>query len=129
MKNLKMMTFAAVLAATALVGSAPQTGDADSRNVKVGEEFTVTFDSNPSTPVQWYVLSPLGPSIELVSVKNEQAPQKGPRMSSGRPGKRIFTFKATDSTGSVAYMIRFVNIDFSNKIYDSKRVTYTVAPK
>ncbi len=100
----------------------------------VGDEFSVKFDNNLTTPVQWYVLLPVGPGIKFESVSDVSAPspknqgQGAARILGGEAGQRMFTFKVTGATGPATFMFRFILIDFSNKIYNSLKFQYVVMP-
>lgn len=101
------------------------------RNVLVGKKFSLSFESIGGTPVQWYVLEPLGPGIKLLET-NDATNAKPGRIGGGRV--RTFTFEAVTTTEGTVYSIPFVKVNITkvgtpNMIVDSKRVPYMVMPK
>ena len=75
--------------------------------VAVGDSFTVTLCSNPTTGFQWSESAQISDQTVLEQVDSRfVSPQSEPPPPPGTPGQRIWTFqalKAGDSTVSLDY--------------------------
>jgi predicted secreted protein len=91
---LKTILFLAICNASALF--------ADSISTTVGQEFTISLDSNPTTGYEWNLVSPLPSWLELVG--HEYTPTH-PNLIGGA-GIEEWTFKATN-TGSTTLVFYY----------------------
>jgi inhibitor of cysteine peptidase len=87
-----------IAAAVALSGCGSSTttqkktqGTTTSMNVKSGQDFTVSLQSNPTTGYQWQLAQPLNPKVLKKVGSVYQASQAG---TVGAGGVEIWTFKA-----------------------------------
>lgn len=71
----------------------PKANDPDETiEVKVGEEFTITLETNPNTGLHWEVAVELDPTIlDVNNVRKDFVPDSD---RSDSPGKDVWTFKA-----------------------------------
>ncbi|MCX5906628.1 MAG: protease inhibitor I42 family protein [Deltaproteobacteria bacterium] len=65
-------------------------GQNEPRIVVVGQEFTFTLESNPSTGYQWQLARPLDEAIIMLIRSEYQQPES---KLLGAPGKEVWTFK------------------------------------
>ena len=72
--------------------------------VKVGQEFNITLDSNPSTGYQWQLAKQLNGSI-LVLIGAQYIPSERGRIGAG--GTEVWTFKAVKS-GTAEISLEYV---------------------
>ena len=61
--------------------------------VTLGQDFTISLQSNPSTGYQWQLAEPLDPKV-LKKVKSVYQPSQGGTSAVGAGGAEIWTFKA-----------------------------------
>jgi len=73
--------------------------------VKVGQEFDITLDSNPSTGYQWQLAKQLNETI-LVLIGSEYKPSESDLIA-GAGGMEIWTFKAVNS-GTAEISLKYV---------------------
>lgn len=92
--------------------------------VRAGQEFTITLDSNPTTGYQWQLGKPLDENIvKLVSSK-----YKGPVTSKpGAGGEEGWTFRA-EGTGKAEIALKYVR-PWEKDMPAAKEQTYEVIVK
>jgi len=76
-------------------------------DVAVGDSFTVTLCSNPTTGFQWSELADIGDQTVLQQIDHRlETPEGQEPPAPGSPGKEVWTFKALEegkSSVSMAY--------------------------
>ena len=79
--------------------------ESETRTVHVGEDFSITLISNPTTGYQWRLSAQPDPAVvKSLGMKFEKPPEKG---LLGAPGKETWTFHA-EGPGEVAIQLEYV---------------------
>ncbi len=111
MKKLLIVLLMVVLTASALLGCAGEKavdakvyGKEDTNiSVRVGEEFTLKLDENPTTGYQWsYTVS--DENVVVLS-KDEYVPDSTDEDVVGAGGQRVLTFEARSKGSTVIDMV------------------------
>jgi len=74
--------------------------------VRVGQEFNITLESNPSTGYGWQLAKQLNETV-LVLVGSEFKPSESDELIVGAGGKEIWTFRAVNS-GTAEISLQYV---------------------
>jgi inhibitor of cysteine peptidase len=70
--------------------------------VKVGQEFAIVLDSNPSTGYTWNITGPLSPAVAKVS--NTYTANPNPQNLAGSGGKDTWVFKGVSAGDALIQM-------------------------
>jgi inhibitor of cysteine peptidase len=98
--------------------------NATGTEVKVGQEFTITLESNRTTGFQWQLAKPLDESVVRLVSSNYQAPTTN---AIGAGGKEIWTFKAVGA-GKAEIALEYVQ-PWEQDVDPAIEQTYTITIK
>lgn len=96
----------------------------DSLEAKVGQEFTITLESNATTGYQWQLAKPLDESMVTLVGSEYKAPQDG---RIGQGGEEVWTFKAM-GTGKSEIAMKYVR-PWEKDVQPVEERTFTVTVK
>ena len=92
----------------------------DEATVAVGDSFTVTLCSNPTTGFQWSESAQISDQTVVEQIDSKfVSPQSEPPPPPGTPGQRIWTFKALKAGDST------VSLDYSRPWEGGEKGTWT----
>jgi inhibitor of cysteine peptidase len=122
--NTVMITFLLV-AGLGMLACAPKPASTpNSLEAKVGQEFTITLESNATTGYQWQLAKPLDESMVKLVGSEYKAPQDG---RVGQGGEEIWTFKAM-GTGKTEVAMKYVR-SWEKDVQPAEERTFTVTVK
>lgn len=90
----------------------------------VGQQFTVTLESNATTGYQWQLANPLNESIVKLVGSEYKAPQDG---RIGQGGQEVWTFKAAGK-GTTQISMKYVR-SWEKDVPPAQTKTFTVTVK
>lgn len=97
---------------------------ANNLEAKVGQEFTITLDSNRTTGYEWELAKPLNESIVTLIGSDYKAPQDG---RIGQGGEEVWTFKAM-AKGTTEISLKYVR-PWEKDVQPAQERTFTVTVK
>lgn len=108
-----------------VLGCAPKpVSTPNSLEAKVGQEFTITLESNATTGYQWQLAKPLDESVVKLVGSEYKAPQDG---RVGQGGEEVWAFKAM-GTGKTEVAMKYVR-PWEKDVQPVEERTFTVTVK